>query len=569
MVVAGAKGETGRSWAVILFGLPFFLAGLAVLVLSPLDTLRLHWLSGNWARVPATLHSIEVVSSRSSDSTTYRIVGAYSYSFSGHSYRNDRISYDTSSDNIGADHQRIVSRIRQREQRGELTAWVNPANPQQAFLSRDLRWKKLLFSTVFGLVFAGVGGAMMLFGNRRPKTGSGAVGALPGLIYSSEKNSYWVWWVFGSLFLLMPLPALVELPTELRKGNYPILFVLLFPLAGSWIVWLGVRVFRNWRHYGPLPVEMDPAPGQVGGDIGGRIRLRLPWRHDNPYQLTLQCLRSKVTGSGKNRSRSESLVWQQEIVPFADACAEGTELRFVFTPPEHLPESETPDNDYHLWRLLLSGPEKPVKLERTYQLPVRKGAGRSAISIPARHVEQQTAQAKIRALEAAGSQIELTQLGDGVRLHSPFGLHLGMKLMLLLFGLIFAASAAFLSYKALEEGGMLWLMAVVFSLFGYPMLLGGLFTVGRSLTTEIRAGQVRTIRYWFGLPLWRRRLALTRADQLTLTAGVKSNDGRRHTEYLHLEAKEQGRKIRLAEDIRGREAAEALQASLIRLLGLR
>jgi hypothetical protein len=146
---------------------------------------------------------------------------------------------------------------------------------------------------------------------------------------------------------------------------------------------------------------------------------------------------------------------------------------------------------------------------------------------------------------------------------------MGMKLTLFLFGLVFAAAAAFLSWKALEEGGMLWLMAVVFSLFGYPMVLGGLFTVGRSLTTEIRAGQVRTVRRWLGLPLWRRSMALGRADQLVLTAGVKSNNGRRHTEYLHLEARDQGRKIRLAEDIGGREAAEALRDSLIRLLGLR
>ncbi len=401
------------------------------------------------------------------------------------------------------------------------------------------------------------------------KSQRGSVNRAASSIYSTEKNSYWFWWGFGLLFLLMPLPALMELPAELRKGNYPILLVLLFPLVGGWIIWLGVRAFRNWRHYGPLPVQMDPSPGQVGGDIGGRIRLRLPWRMENPYQLTLQCLRSKVSGSGKNRSRRESLVWQQELVPLAESCAEGTELRFVFTPPDHLPESEEASNDYHFWRLLLTGPDKPVKLERTYQLPVVKGVARSAISIPARHIEQQTAQAKVRALESAGSQIELTQLGDGVRLHSPFGLHLGMKLMLFMFGLVFAAAAAFLTYTALDEGGMLWLMAAVFSLFGYPMALGGLFMLGRSLTTEIRAGQVRTVRRWFGLPLWRRHMALARAEQLSLAEGVKSSDGRRHTEYLHLQVIDQGRKVRLAEDIRGREAAEALQASLIRLLGLR
>ena len=202
-------------------------------------------------------------------------------------------------------------------------------------------------------------------------------------------------------------------------------------------------------------------------------------------------------------------------------------------------------------------------------MPVAKGSARSRVDIPARHLQQQSAEARIRALESVDSQIALTQLGDGVRLHSPFGLHLGMKLMLLLFGMVFAAAAAFLSYKALEEGGMLWLMAVVFSLFGYPMLLGGVFTVGRSLTTEIRAGQIRTVRRWLGIPLWRRQMALSQADQLVLTEGVKSNNGRRHTEYLHLVAQDQGRKIRLAEDICGREAAEALRDSLIRLLGLR
>lgn len=398
---------------------------------------------------------------------------------------------------------------------------------------------------------------------------NGSLTSKDALIYSKEKSSYWFWWGFGVLCWLMSSPALIDMPAELSKKNYPILFVLLFPLVGSWLIWLGVRTFRNWRHYGPLPVRMDPVPGQVGGDVGGRIELREPWRLENPYRLTLQCLRSKVSGSGKNRSRSESLVWQQELVPFAEASAAGTLLEFVFMPPGHLPPSEPVSNDHHLWRLLLCGPDKPVKLERTYELSVIKGSGRSAISIPDHHTRQQSAQARIRALESAGSQIELVQLGDGVRLHSPFGLHLGMKLMLLLFGVVFAGAAVFLSLKALEEGGMLWFMAVVFSLFGYPMLLGGLFTVGRSLTTEIRAGQVHTLRRWFGVPLWRRRMPLDRAEQLTLAEGVKSNNGRQHTEYLHLVAQDQGRKIRLAEDISGREAAEALRDSLIRLLGLR
>ena len=346
------------------------------------------------------------------------------------------------------------------------------------------------------------------------------------------------------------------------------LAVLLFPLVGGGLLALGWRGWRQWRYYGPLPVQLDPAPGQLGGDIGGRIQLRVPWQREPGYRLVLQCLHITVSGSGKNRRRSETLVWQQEQVPWCEPDGDGTALQFVFSPPPTLPASEEADNDYRCWRLLLEGPRRPVALQRTYTLPVIRGSGRSGIRLPAAHVREQQARARVRALEDAGQQILLQQTADGVRLQSPFGLHLGMKLVLLLAGLVFAGAALFLTFRAIEEGGMLWFMALVFGLFGYPLTLGGLFMLGRSLETDIRPGQVQTLRRWLGLPLWRRRASLATADQLALMDGVKSHDGRRHTEYLHLVVKDGGRTVRLAEDVRGREAAEALRDSLVRLLGL-
>lgn len=558
-----------RSWVLILFGLPFLGVGLGVLVLGPLDTLRLHYVSAGWERVPVRIQHVELVSSRSDDSTTYKVAARYTYAFDGQTWHGTRVGYATSSDSLREDHQRVVNELRRVMQRGETyLAWVNPADPQQAFLVRELRWKYLVFMAIFGVVFTLAGAGVIAFG-----VWSGSATAElenSGPIYSTERRSFWLWWGMGTMFWLLPMPGLIELPAEWRAGNHAILLVLLFPLVGSLLLWRGTRVWRNWRYYGPLPIQLDPQPGQVGGDVGGRIMLRMPWRAENPFTVTLQCLYSRVTGSGKNRSRSESLVWQAEQLPYLRAAAGGTELQFVFQPPAHLPQSEPRRGNYHCWRILLNGTELPVPLERTYTIPVLQGTEKARLAIPARDSAQLARQAQLRALEQAGEQIRVSRAGGGVQIHSPFGLHIGMKLMLLVFGVVFAGAAVFLTYVALAEGGMLWFMAGVFSLFGFPLLLAGMFVLGRSLKVEVRNGTLRSVRYWFGLPLWKRQLNLQRAEQLkAVSSGGKLSDGRKHTEYFHLFANEAGRKVRVAEDIAGREAAEALRENLVQLLGLR
>ena len=559
-----------RSWVMMLFGLPFFLVGLTTLLLGPLDTFWQHARSASWDRVPAFIDQVELLSSRSSNSTTYEVSALYRYQYRGRDYIGQRVGYDIGKDNIGRYHQTLAARLQRHHHNDTpVMIWVNPKNPEQTYLVRDLRWPKIALTSVFALIFGGVGGVMIWAGAFMPVPPA-EPSSVNGPIYSSERYSYWFWLGFGGLCLALSTPALFAIPSELAQGNWAILVILLFVFLGLWLLRQGHRGWRNWRYYGPLPVLMDPQPGAIGGDIGGRIRLPIPLQADNPYRLTLQCLHSYVSGSGKNRRRNESLLWQQEYIPFITADGDGTELRFIFQPPAHLPASEPQNqNSYHLWKLLLCGSRQPVPLERTYTLPVRQGEQRSQLIIPDTHTQQQAELSRVLALESVDSQIKVTPIDGGLQIHSPFGLHIGMKLGLFLVGVIFAAAATFLIGLAMEESGMLWIMAGIFALFGYPMLVAGLFAVGRSLTAEIRSTRLHTVRYWFGIPLWRRHLNLSQAAQLSLQEGTKTSDGRRHTEYVHLVAKEQGRSVRIAEDIAGRQAAEVLRDSLIRLLGLR
>lgn len=562
MAAVSKKKTSGLG--VNLFGLIFLAVGLGVLTLGPLHTLYEHAVSADWRQVPATLESVNIRSNTGSDSTTYSVEAAYRYQYSGRNYYGSRVGYDRGSDNISDYHHELVSRLRHASNRGTLRAWVNPDSPSESYLVRELRWEKMLFMTIFGTVFGGVGLFVMFMGRKKAALATVAGGP----IHSSEKHGAWLFGFMAFMFLGISLPGVLAIPDELGKDNWPILAVLLFPLAGFWLAYMAWKNLRNWRHYGPAPLALDPSPGQIGGDVAGRITLARRLGQAD-WLVTLQCLRVRIS-RGKNSSRSESVIWQADQVPEVNDEATGSVVRFRFTPPTDLPETDSQGNRQVEWRLLLTGPRQPIPLERTYELPVVQGTQASSISLSPAHVEHHERQARMKSLTDAAEQIDVQMLGNGVLLHSRPGRNLAIKAMVLIFGLIFGGVSVGLAYVAAEEGFMLYFMAFMIGLFGFPMFLSGLFMLGRSLKARVEGSRVEAVRYWGGMALWKRSGNLVHADQLKLKGGMSMNSGRRTTEYFSLEFRNEtgGKVIRLAEGIAGRAVAEALRENLIKLLRL-
>lgn len=548
----------------VLFGLVFFLPGVGMLLFGPAHRVLEHTMTAGWDQVPATLDEIRVDRQRDSEgTTTYAVRASYRYEYGGRQYHGTRVGYDRGSDNIGDFHHRVMGQLEQQSRNNAVQVWVNPGQPSESLLVRELRWRKMLFMTVFGLVFAGAGLFVMWLAMRRSAPAS--TGDHP--ISSSAQYGHWLFGFMAFAFLGVSLPVVMMLPDELSKGNWPVLAVLLFPLAGLWLGYMAWKSWRNWRYYGPAPLFMDPAPGQLGGDIGGRIVFTKRLDADADWAVTLQCLRVRIT-SGKNSSRHETLVWQQDQVPEAHHRAHGTELGFCFTPPVDLPESDDDGRDQVVWRLLLSGPTEPVALERSYDLPVIRGSQRSGITLSEAHVQHHEQQGRRQALTEAVEQVDVQRLGVGWVIHSRAGRNLGMKLSLTVFGLIFASVGAGLWYLAMTEGAMLYLMGGLFMLFGVPLTIGGVFMAGRGLTARIEGTRVTMIRHWLGLDLWKRQGQLGSADQLVLKSGVSQSQGGRTTEYFALVFQDGGKTIRIAEGLVGRPAGEAFRDSLVKLLGL-
>lgn len=426
-------------------------------------------------------------------------------------------------------------------------------------------WRKILLPGALGAVFV-VGGIFFIWVGWR-EIPHNPRGEKP--IASSEKQSYWEYAFMAFAFLVLPSPIVVSVPRELEKGNWEFGLVLMFPLAGLWMGYVAWKTWRNWRFYGPAPLSLDPAPGQIGGDIGGRVTLaRRPG--DGEWLGTLKCSK-RDSDRSDNRNPFETVLWQEDQVPQLRERGQGAEILFCFEPPEDLPASGVQGKDEVVWRLLIKGGPPSLPLERSYQFPVVEGDARSGITLDEGHVTYHQQQEHLRAITEASEQIDVCQGPRGVVLHSRIGRHLGMKLMVLLFGMAFGGFGLWTGSMAAGKGLFLYLFAALFILMALPLMIGGLFMLGRSLIVRIQDGKVTTTRYWLGVPLWRRRGKLTHADQLVFHGGlsVDGQGSRRSEDYLALAVKSGGRKIRIAEGLVGKASGEAFREHLAKLLGLK
>ncbi|EKF74224.1 hypothetical protein A11A3_09500 [Alcanivorax hongdengensis A-11-3] len=563
----GSDKKQKSGWVMNLFAGLFLVAGLALMVFVGLKPLFHYWQSGSWQQVPARVLSSELHRHRGDDSTTYSVTARYRYEFDGRSYTSNRASLYSGSDNFDDYWQQLAGRLERARLRDyAITAWVNPQAPSQAYLDRTLRWSAMVFGVTIGAVFSLVGGGLLWLFNRSSRQRQRD--QVAGTLSSQETSGYWILIGMGAIFVLLPSPALWAIPEEWHKGNYAILAVLLFPLVGGGMLLAGWKMRRTFLYFGPTPLEPDPNPGQIGGQMGGEVRIGLPLTEDQIDTLMLSCVRRRQTGSGKNRSTSETIIWQREQRPLVQQGANGTRIQFCFDVPEGLPETGGPhDNRIH-WRVNLEGRQQGRSLSRSWELPGLAGTGQSRFTLPEAHRRNSERQASLAAMESANAQIQVEQTGQGLRIYSAAGRHLGMKLGLLLFGGLFTAVGGFLLYQAASEGAMLYFMAVVFGGIGLLILFSALYMLGRSLETHVRGSQVRTVRRWLGIPLFQRQGQLLRADQLQLHSSLSTTQGTRKTEYMALSANLDGRKVRLAEGIAGRDAGEALQQSVLRVLRL-
>ena len=563
----------------ILFALPF--AGVGVwagysIASNLLDAYEMR----RWAEVRAELLDAGYTSHAGDDSTTYKAYAEYRYEVGGQTYIGTRVGIAGGADNIGDYQISMGRRLEQARQRGEpVVVYYDPNAPAESIVDRKIRWGMIGFKSIFLLVFGGFGVGLIVWSLRAPQEKNPddpAYADAPWLanddwqtpsIRSSSRAAMYAAWVFAAIWNLISAPLPFLIVEEVRsKENYLALIGLLFPLVGvGFLVW-AIRRTREWTRFGTAPVELDPFPGAIGGHVGGTINLSLPYNPTARFEVVLTSLHSYVSGSGKNRSRKEKAIWQDDLVAVAEPGPAGTRITFRFNVPDGLEESDAQsqgDSSY-AWRLNVKADIPGADFDRDYEIPVYATGSHSA-RLP------EPAVARAESLNDAGdearvlAQLNLDHDMHGRRAHFPAGRNLSIAFGGVIVGAMFAGAGYFI---AAREGE--WLFGAIFGGLGALLIAGMLYAALNSLTVVSAGGTLTSVRRVLGLTVWSRSMRVRDIVRISRDSSFQTQSGGRYVMHYSIFAEDVGgQKMKLGEGFRGDSDAAAAIRILAREFGLR
>jgi len=381
---------------------------------------------------------------------------------------------------------------------------------------------------------------------------------------SAKKGLYGLWGfclVWNGFVGIMVFSSYEQFIQEVNKEPMAAI-ALLFPLVGIGMLYSAIKQTKAWLALGPTPLCLDPFPGSIGGHVGGLIDTNISYNANNRFEVTLSCCKSYISGSGKDRKRKESVVWQTEGFCQPEVGPQGTRLSFRFDVPDNLPESDPKNQErYHLWRLSLSATLDGPDLNRSFEIPVFKTGTQSAsieqCSIQHQHMQE-------RAEEGIYSIANINNIADGIELYFPAFQRPSFGISFSVFGLIFVAAGLFAGHHGAPS-----IFPIVFTLIGGLFTLAGIFYLAKSLRVQATSNGIRTRRYLFGYPITSKYLAKDELNNIEIKKKGSSQSGTKTTVIYNLIAHgKDGSKLVLAERLNLRAEADKLKELLETYLGV-
>lgn len=506
------RHQIGSGSFLFIFGLIFFAAGMGVGVFG-FKALYLSSQAKDWLPVSMTITSTQLDVNTGDDSTTYQVLATYQYDYQGQHYTGDRVTFDSGSDNIGDFHQETHALLRQHLNAEPWTGYINPQQPSHSVLIREIRWGKFAFMMAFPLIFGGAGVGIMLAGrwsSRKAKQKAEFINENPerawqarkewrtNRLQCSNKGTMRIAIIMATIWSLVSLPIPFIAFNQLQDdGNYLILLMLLFPVVGIGLIIWAIKSVARWRKYGQTVFIAKPFPAHPGGLVGGTLELQSAL-NASQLKTRLSCIRKVTSGSGKNRSTRESIIWQDEQV----VTLQPGQLQIPFgfkIDGDAAPSDNSNPNNQLLWRVDCSSDVPGVDFSTTFEVPVIEGQADAAVLAAAEKlVSQQKKQAEqSSAWLDTGVEVSHSQGYPSYRF--PRGRNKGIAVILMTMGLIFGGVGV-----AIFSPGNSPFIGSIFGLFGLLMLYASLHSL--LYTTEL----------------------ITKPDQLDVISGVFRSNKRQY-----------------------------------------
>jgi hypothetical protein len=345
--------------------------------------------------------------------------------------------------------------------------------------ARSGDWANAGFLTIFVLVFGGVGFggiAAVLAGRRKVEAAAAREAAHPDepwlwredwaarRITDDSRRQMWFAWIFTALWNLVSFPsAFLAVRAALNEGNRAALVALLFPIVGVGLLVWALRATLRYRRFGVSQLDLATVPAAVGHSLEGTLRTPAGLRPAEGFRVALSCIRRVTTGSGRDRSTSESVLWQDErMLPGTGA---GVPVAFAI-PADAAPYDALHGSDGTLWRLEASAEVPGVDYAARFDVPVFRTAAsdqpRTAAELAV--AAQSAVPADYR--QPAGSRIEVSSTRRGTEIYFPRARNPGMAVGLTCFLALWAAA----TWGAVALGAPI-IFPLVFGAFGLLLVV--------------------------------------------------------------------------------------------------
>lgn len=452
---------------------------------------------------------------------------------------------------------------------------------------------------VFGLVFALIGAGLMvaaIYGYRKQKEQAATQASNPGAPWlwqpdwangralSRTRNTVYGWWIGVGLACLVVGPIVAtNLPSLLRNSDPKALVLLGLCLLPLILLIGAVRATMRRERYGKTYFEFSSVPFVPGKRLAGQIHLHLDTPADHGIDLRLSCIRRIVTGSGKDQTVNEAVLWQDAKSAPQSSLAFGpldTTIPVDFGIPQDAYETNH-DNprDQLLWVLHAKANVPGIDYSDSFEVPVfRPGAtGSSADTLTTDFHSNfagsfgSAAAATAPAFESDTSEVSApanpkvvirTTVDGSTEFYFPAFRNKAQTLILILFTAVWSGIVYFLSQSRVP-----WFFAAIFGFFDLLLVYGCFQYAFGSTRIIVGNGKITSLRRIFGAGA-RKEVLFSDVQSVLATMGIQNSSANTSNYSIRLQGKD-GKTIILADNILDRQEARWIVSQIEKLAGLK